>query len=332
MNIDILAYIRYYLSINILNHFVYCRKGSGVMKCSNCGFESGGKFCPKCGAKMPQKDSAIPNVNNAENRGFSNGAYLNAPNPVNNSGQFGFNMNQPQQMPQTPPQPNRPVYRQPVYAQPKKKTKALPIIICSIIGLVIVAGIAVVFISSAFYNQNFLNVMSGSDSSYSEFDNSYDSSADDYKTYGDYGKVHKIDEVYECPVGKVSLTDVKVSNDEMSDEDYCVYAVTFEFENTTGQPLYLDMYSNALDPETFEYCDDVEFLYTDTKPRGDYDGYTVKAGETIKFVEHYKALKDSGRVVFELSLSDIKDYNFDIDIMYEVNLSDYSEQTQETTK
>ena len=54
--------------------------------------------------------------------------------------------------------------------------------------------------------------------------------------------------------------------------------------------------------------------------------------ETIKFVEHYKALKDSGKVVFELSLSDIKDYNFDIDTMYEVNLSDYSEQTQETAK
>ena len=33
---------------------------------------------------------------------------------------------------------------------------------------------------------------------------------------------------------KVSLTDVKVSNEEMSDEDYCVYAVTFEFENTSG--------------------------------------------------------------------------------------------------
>lgn len=274
---------------------------------------------------MPQKYDTIPNVNNTENRGFANGADSYIPNPVNNSGQFGFNINQQHQMPQTPPKLNQPVYQPPVYAQPKKKKKALPIIICSIIGLVIIAGIAVVFVSSAVYDQSFLNILKDLNSSYNNYNYSYDSSAGDYKTYGDYGKVHKIDEVYECPVGKVSLTDVKVSNDEMSDEGYCVYAVTFEFENTTGQPLYLDMYSNALEPETFEYCDDVEFLYTDTKPRGDFDGYTVKAGETIKFVEHYKALKDGEEVVFELCLSDIKNYNFDIDTMYEVDLSNYSE-------
>ncbi len=326
MYVDFLKHIGYYLN-SCYYYFVCCGKGKIIMKCSNCGFESDGKFCSNCGAELPQNDVKNPNVNNE----FTDRPDLNAPNPADNAGWGEFDTSQPQSRQDS--RQNENAYQPPVYAQPPKKSKTLPVLLGSIIGLILIVIVAVVLILVAVYDKGFLKSDKESETSSGSYDYLPEDFADSYKIYGDYGKLHETDEVFECPVGKVSLTDVKVTNEELSDEDYCVYAVTFEFENTTSQPLCLDVYSSVLEIESFEYCDDAEYLYTDadTKMHGN-NGYVVKAGETIKFVEHYKALKDGEEVVLEFYLTEVKDFDFEIDIMYDVDFSDYIEDTQETNE
>lgn len=298
------------------------------MKCSNCGFESNSKYCPKCGMELPHRDDNPPYANNVnENRGFVNGDGFYTPNTGNNSGQFGFDMNQPQQLPPSAFQPNQPGYQPPTYVQPQKSGKALPIIICSIIGFVVIVIAAMLIIS--------FNINNNPDSIvgvYDDFAYSLADGTENYRIYSDNGNIHQLGETFECPVAKVDLKDVRQTSIVMSDDYYRIYTVTFEFENTTAHPMYLDVYSNALQPETFEYCDDVEYLYTDSKSYSNYDGCVLKAGEKAEFVEYFKAPKDGEDVVFEFCMSDRKDYAFDISAMYEVDLSDYAENNQETTK
>ena len=158
------------------------------MKCPNCGFNCDDKYCAMCGTKMPEQvvnsnsnpyESAPINNNNFQSEninqpntpdfgaGFGNPNPYNQPQPpVNNANSYPNNFqgsapNMPQgRMPVPPAYPAPPQYSN----VPKKKSKALPIILTCLIAAVIVAGAVISVYSACTYNKSIITDLFGENS------------------------------------------------------------------------------------------------------------------------------------------------------------------------
>lgn len=253
------------------------------MKCPNCGFNCDDKYCAMCGTKMPEQ-VVNPNPNPYESAPINNNFHpenINQPNTPDFSAGFG-NPN-PYNQPQPPlnnansypnnfqgSAPNMPQGRMPVphaypaptqYSNaPKKKSKALPIILTCLIAAVIVAGAVISIYSACTYNQSIITDIIGDNSNNS---NDYYVDEEIYPDteYIEDVETHKIGETKELSDCKVTLA--KVEKDKSAEESKTGNSRTkfvFEIENTTDikitpHSIWCDA-TNANGGTSFEWLSD----------------------------------------------------------------------------
>lgn len=257
------------------------------MKCPNCGYNCDDKYCAMCGTKMPEQP-VNTNPNPYESAPVSNNFQPESFNQPNNAGfNSGFGNNNPYNQPQSPvnnpntyyqpqppvndtnpfqndfqsgipnmPQGNMPVppaypAAPPQYSStPKKKSKALPIIISCLIAAVIVSGAVISVYSACTYNQSIFTDLFNDDNDDYYFDDEYYPSSD-YEYIEDTDK-HKIGEAKELPDCKVTLK--RVEKDKSAEESKTGSSRTkyvFEIENTTDKYITLNyIYCDAYNTDT----------------------------------------------------------------------------------
>ncbi len=250
------------------------------MKCPNCGFNCDDKYCAMCGTKMPEQvvnpnpnpyESAPINNNfHPENfnqpntpdfsAGFGNPNPYNQPKPpVNNANSYPNNFqgsapNMPQgRMPVPPAYPAPPQYSN----APKKKSKALPIILTCLIAAVIVAGAVISVYSACTYNKSIITDLFGNNSDDHYIDDEYYPDIE----YIEDTQTHKIGDTKELSDCKVTLT--RMEKDKSADESKTGNSrrkFVFEIENTTDikitpNSIWCDA-TNANGGTSFEWLSD----------------------------------------------------------------------------
>lgn len=128
---------------------------------------------------------------------------------------------------------------------PKKKSKALPIILTCLISAVIVAGAAISVYSACTYNQSIVIGLIGESENRNVYSpNEYEPYYGEDINYIEDDEAHKIDEVKKLPDCKVTLK--KAQRDKSGDTDgegNSLVKVTFELENTTDKTVTFDYVS-----------------------------------------------------------------------------------------
>ena len=295
------------------------------MKCPNCGFNCDDKYCAMCGTKMPEQvvnsnsnsyESAPINNNNFQSgninqpntpdfgAGFGNPNPYNQPQPpVNNANSYPNNFqgsapNMPQgRMPVPPAYPAPPQYSN----APKKKSKALPIILTCLIAAVIVAGAVISVYSACTYNQSIIADIIG-DNSYNSNDYHVDEEIYPDTEYIDDVETHKIGETKELSDCKITLA--RVEKDKSADESETGNSRTkfvFEIENTTD--IKITPYSiwcdatNANGGTSFEWLSDN--LETDDDTFSDY--IVLEPNEKKELIFEYSVPNNIEKVYLDLN-------------------------------
>lgn len=304
------------------------------MKCPNCGYNCDDKYCAMCGTKMPEQDantnpnpyeSAPVNNNNFQsesfnqpnnadfNAGFGNTNSYNQPQaPVNNTNAYqnGFQggaPNMPQGgMPVPPAYPAPPQYS----SAPKKKSKALPIVLTCLIAAVIVAGAVISIYSACTYNKSIITDLFGDNS------DNYDDYYIDEKYYPDTEYIedvetYKIGETKELSDCKITLT--KFARDKSSDESKTGNSRTkfvFEVENTTDENITLKyIYCDATDADSNT---SLSWLSNNLKNDDIYSNYiTLYPNEKKELIFEYSVPNDTEKIRLDLSFnSDGDEYEY----------------------
>ena len=297
------------------------------MKCPNCGFNCDDKYCAMCGTKMPEQvvisnsnpyESAPINNNNFQSEninqpntpdfgaGFGNPNPYNQPQPpVNNANSYQNNFqgsapNMPQgRMPVPPAYPAPPQYSN----APKKKSKALPIILTCLIAAVIVAGAVISIYSACTYNQSIIADIIG-DNSYNSNDYHVDEEIYPDTEYIDDVETHKIGETKELSDCKITLA--RVEKDKSADESKTGNSRTkfvFEIENTTDikitpHSIWCDA-TNANGGTSFEWLSDN--LETDDDTFSDY--IVLEPNEKKELIFEYSVPNDTEKIRLDLSFN-----------------------------
>lgn len=299
------------------------------MKCPNCGFNCDDKYCAMCGTKMPEQ-VVNPNPNPYESAPINNNFHpenINQPNTPDFSAGFG-NPN-PYNQPQPPlnnansypnnfqgSAPNMPQGGMPVPSPypvapqninaPKKKSKALPIILTCLIAAVIVAGAVISVYSACTYNKSIITDLFGENS-----DNYDDYYVDDEfypdTEYIEDAQSHKIGETKELPDCKVTLK--KVEKDKSAEESKTGNSRTkfvFEIENTSDKYITLNyIYCDAYNTDPYTY---LEWL-SNNLDSDEYSTYYVSLDPNQKkeITFDYSVPNDAEKVELCLSFTGYKD-------------------------
>ena len=296
------------------------------MKCPNCGFNCDDKYCAMCGTKMPEQvvisnsnpyESAPINNNNFQSEninqpntpdfsaGFGNPNPYNQPQPpVNNANSYPNNFqgsapNMPQgRMPVPPAYPAPPQYSN----APKKKSKALPIILTCLIAAVVVAGAVISIYSACTYNKSIITDLLGENSE--NYDDLYID--DEYypdTEYIDDVETHKIGETKELSDCKVTLTGME--KDKSASESKTGNSRTkfvFEIENTTDEYITL----------TYIYCDatdadgntSLSWLSNNLQNDDIYSDYIVlEPNEKKELIFEYSVPNDTEKIRLDFSFN-----------------------------
>lgn len=301
------------------------------MKCPNCGFNCDDKYCAMCGTKMPEQVvNPNPNPNPYESAPINNNFHpenFNQPNtpdfsagfgnpnpynqpqpPLNNANSYPNNFqgsapNMPQGgMPVPPPYPAAP---QNINA-PKKKSKALPIILTCLIAAVIVAGAVISVYSACTYNKSIITDL------FRENSDNYDDYYVDDEFYPDTEYIedaqsHKIGETKELPDCKVTLK--KVEKDKSAEESKTGNSRTkfvFEIENTSDKYITLNyIYCDAYNTDPYTY---LEWL-SNNLDSDEYSTYYVSLDPNQKkeITFDYSVPNDAEKVELCLSFTGYKD-------------------------
>lgn len=292
------------------------------MKCPNCGFNCDDKYCAMCGTKMPEQvvnpnpnpyESAPINNNfHPENfnqpntpdfgAGFGNSNPYNQPQPpINNANSYPNNFqgsapNMPQgRMPVPPAYPAPPQYSN----APKKKSKALPIILTCLIAAVIVAGAVISVYSACTYNKSIITDLFGDNSDDHYIDDEYYPDTE----YIEDVETHKISETKELSDCKVTLT--RVEKDKSAEQNKTGNSRTkfvFEVENTTDEYITL----------TYIYCDatdadgntSLSWLSNNLQNDDIYSDYIVlEPNEKKELIFEYSVPNDTEKIWLDLSFN-----------------------------
>lgn len=282
------------------------------MKCPNCGYNCDDKYCAMCGTKLPEQpvntnpnpyESAPANnnfqpenfsqSNNADfNSGFGNPNPYNQPHaPVNNANPFQGGMPVPPAYPAPPQYSNT----------PKKKSKALPIILTCLISAVIVAGAVISVYSACTYNQSILVGIIGDNSD--NYDDYYidEEYYPDTTEYIDDVKTHKIGETKELSDCKITLT--KFERDKSAEESKTGNSRTkfvFEVENTTDENITLNyIYCDAVTADSFTSLD---WLSNNLENNDTYSDYiSLEPNEKKELIFEYSVPNDAEKIRLDLS-------------------------------
>ncbi len=299
------------------------------MKCPNCGFNCDDKYCAMCGTKMPEQ-VVNPNPNPYESAPINNNFHpenFNQPNTPNFSAGFGnpnpYNQPQPPlnnansypnnfqgsapNMPQggMPVPPPYPAAPQNINA-PKKKSKALPIILTCLIAAVIVSGAVISVYSACTYNKSIITDL------FRENSDNYDDYYVDDEFYPDTEYIedaqsHKIGETKELPDCKVTLK--KVEKDKSAEESKTGNSRTkfvFEIENTSDKYITLNyIYCDAYNTDPYTY---LEWL-SNNLDSDEYSTYYVSLDPNQKkeITFDYSVPNDAEKVELCLSFTGYKD-------------------------
>ena len=299
------------------------------MKCPNCGFNCDDKYCAMCGTKMPEQ-VVNPNPNPYESAPINNNFHpenFNQPNTPNFSAGFGnpnpYNQPQPPlnnansypnnfqgsapNMPQggMPVPPPYPAAPQNINA-PKKKSKALPIILTCLIAAVIVAGAVISVYSACTYNKSIITDLFGENS-----DNYDDYYVDDEfypdTEYIEDAQSHKIGETKELPDCKVTLK--KVEKDKSAEESKTGNSRTkfvFEIENTSDEYITLNyIYCDAYNTDPYTYLEWLSNNLDSDEYSTDYVSLDPNQKKEITF--DYSVPNDAEKVELCLSFTGYKD-------------------------
>lgn len=292
------------------------------MKCPNCGFNCDDKYCAMCGTKMseqvvnpnpnPYESAPINNNFHPENfnqpnapdfgAGFGNPNPYNQPQPpINNANSYPNNFqgsapNIPQgRMPVPPAYPAPPQYSN----APKKKSKALPIILTCLIAAVIVAGAVISVYSACTYNKSIITDLFGDNSDDRYIDDEYYPDTE----YIEDVETHKISETKELSDCKVTLT--RVEKDKSASESKTGNSRTkfvFEVENTTDEYITL----------TYIYCDatdadgntSLSWLSNNLQNDDIYSDYIVlEPNEKKELIFEYSVPNDTEKIWLDLSFN-----------------------------
>lgn len=299
------------------------------MKCPNCGFNCDDKYCAMCGTKMPEQ-VVNPNPNPYESAPINNNFHpenINQPNtpdfsagfgnpnpynqpqpPLNNANSYPNNFqgsapNMPQGgMPVPPPYPAAP---QNINA-PKKKSKALPIILTCLIAAVIVAGAVISVYSACTYNKSIITDL------FRENSDNYDDLYIDNEYYPDTEYIedaqsHKIGETKELPDCKVTLK--KVEKDKSAEESKTGNSRTkfvFEIENTSDEYITLNyIYCDAYNTDPYTYLEWLSNNLDSDEYSTDYVSLDPNQKKEITF--DYSVPNDAEKVELCLSFTGYKD-------------------------
>ncbi|MGN0491764.1 hypothetical protein [Ruminococcus sp.] len=300
------------------------------MKCPNCGYNCDDKYCAMCGTKMPEQpvntnpnpyESAPVNnnfqpenfsqTNNADfNTDFGNPNPYNQPQaPVNNANPFQNDFqsgapNMPQGgMPVPPAYPAPPQYSN----APKKKSKALPIVLTCLIAAVIVAGAVISVYSACTYNQSIITDLFKDNSNDDDY---YDYYLDDEyypdTKYIDDVETHKTGETKELSDCKITLT--KFERDKSADENKTGNSRTkfvFEVENTTDENITLIyIYCDATDADGNTSLD---WLSNNLENDDIYSDFiSLEPNEKKELIFEYSVPNDAEKIRLDLSFTNNK--------------------------
>ena len=310
------------------------------MKCPNCGYNCDDKYCAMCGTKMPEQTvNTNPNPyenapvnnnfqpyninqpNNADfNSGFGNNNPYNQPqSPVNDTNTY----NQPQMpidntnsfqndfqsgapnipqggMPVPPAYPAPPQYS----SAPKKKSKALPIVLTCLIAAVIVAGAVISVYSACTYNQSIITDLFKDNSNDDYY---YDDYLDDEyypdTKYIDDVESHKIGETKELSDCKITLTTFE--RDKSAKENKTGNSRTkfvFEVENTTDENITLKyIYCDATEADGNTSLD---WLSNNLENNDTYSDYiSLEPNEKKELIFEYSVPNDAEKIWLDLSFT-----------------------------
>lgn len=295
------------------------------MKCPNCGFNCDDKYCAMCGTKMPEQvvnpnpnpyESAPINNNfHPENfnqpntpdfgAGFGNPNPYNQPQPpINNANSYPNNFqgsapNMPQGgMPVPPAYPAPPQYNN----VPKKKSKALPIILTCLIAAVIVAGAVISVYSACTYNKSIITDFFGDNSDDHYIDDEYYPDTE----YIDDVASHKIGETKELSDCKITLT--KFEKDKSAEQNKTGNSRTkfvFEIENTTDENVTLKyIYCDATDAYGSTSLD---WLSNNLENNDNYSDYVaLEPNEKKELIFEYSVPNNAEKIWLDLSFTSDK--------------------------
>ena len=283
------------------------------MKCTNCGFDAeNNPKCPVCGYQLaPEKPRTQPTQA-----------------PVHPSAPY---QNQPAN-PSQPPQ------------APKKKSKAVIIVLLCIIGTVIIAGIFLAIFSRMIFNsapiteeKSTTEVIIEDDAESSDYEVS-DSDISDIEVVYPIDKLdiskYKVQKIGEYAnlenAGSVRVADIKkTSNDSSSPEEYTNYEMTLEFKNTTDQKLnfanfelaFFDKDGKNLDPGG-EAAKNAKPLVVINDPYNKYKIYSNKnPGESDTRAVKFSALNKVEKAYFALKKHGFRSSDNNVTAVIEIDLN-----------
>ncbi|MEE1219688.1 MAG: zinc ribbon domain-containing protein [Ruminococcus sp.] len=293
------------------------------MKCSNCGFETEDKFCSMCGTSTLQNnnvDNDTAGVNTVPQHSGQQ-SFQSAPNMQQDLNNINQNA---QSFPSIDSAENTNTY-----TDKKSKSNVLPIVISSVLAVVILSGIVINIVSSAFDKSLTKTLTNMSEETVV--------AVDDMQFYIDnYGQPHKIGEKVEMSSSSVKIESATIKDSAESFSpinDKVAICLSLMVEITNDADDAIDFEEHLLASPSDDWTINFDKIrkpnenYLDDEYTGSYfaDSYYCIEPKQTKTMEYQFAVSKYAETVIVKYIIWNNDSNSYDDCMFEIDISEITE-------